>query len=211
MAQNESKKIDHERLKIALDAWKHSVTVQMHFNDIEMKVRNLYFTILAASLGLIGVVQGKRIRIPFPELSISLTMFVLVAAIFITLLFYFIDRHWYHRLLQGSVAHCIAIEELYGDQLPEIRMGKEISKQSPVELNRKFWKILFFFVRDPRFRKGSKLHSDQKIQVLYLSVVWAFAIVTIFYGLIGGIRIGEFSIIEFLPSAIDYIKSLRGN
>ena len=44
---------------MVIDIWKHTVSVQMHFNEMEMKTRNLYFTFLAASIGLIGVVKGK--------------------------------------------------------------------------------------------------------------------------------------------------------
>jgi hypothetical protein len=39
-------------------------------------------------------------------------------------------HEWYHRLLQGAVAQCIAIEERYKDQLPEIQLGTAISKAS---------------------------------------------------------------------------------
>ena len=54
---------DDKRLAITVDIWKYIVSVQMHFNDMEMRIRNLYFTILAAALGLLGVVQGKRVEI----------------------------------------------------------------------------------------------------------------------------------------------------
>ena len=53
---------DDKRLAITVDIWKYIVSVQMHFNDMEMRIRNLYFTILAAALGFLGVVQGKRER-----------------------------------------------------------------------------------------------------------------------------------------------------
>ena|ERR1051326_3599550 len=52
---------DEKRLAITVDVWKYIVSVQMHFNDIEMRIRNLYFTILAAAIGLFGVVQGKEV------------------------------------------------------------------------------------------------------------------------------------------------------
>ena len=90
-----------------------------------MKVRNLYFTILAAAMALMGVVQGRRVRIFYPETRISLVLFVIVALIPITWLFYFIDRHWYHRLLQGAVAQSVEIESKYETALPEIQLGSK--------------------------------------------------------------------------------------
>jgi hypothetical protein len=179
---------DIERLKLALDAWKYVVSVQMHFTDIEMRVRNLYFTILAASFGLIGVAQGKNISIPLPAFTISLTLLVVAAVIPVSMLFYFMDRHWYHRLLQGAVKHGAEIERLYGDALPEIRMGTEISKESPVKFSSFIWKLAFLFVRDRRFRDKSMLHSDQKIEVLYKSVIWACIVIFVVYASVNGIK-----------------------
>src|ERR1700742_1866390 len=92
-----------ERLALIVDIWKHSVSVQMHFNDMGMKIRNLYFTVLAAALGLIGVVQGKHIEIAYPPITIHLVFVVLVTVIPVSMLFFFLDAHWYHRLLLGAV------------------------------------------------------------------------------------------------------------
>ena len=39
-----------------------------------------------------------------------------------TSLFYFMDKHWYHRLLIGAVKHGIAIEKKYATQLPELQL-----------------------------------------------------------------------------------------
>src|SRR5579884_3727352 len=160
-----------KRLAITVDVWKYIVSVQMHFNDMEMRIRNLYFTILAASFGLLGVVQGKEIEIT-SKVHVSIMLFVVLALIPISMLFYFMDRHWYHRLLQGAVAQAIEIETKYKDKLPEIQLGSQISKASPVEFKHRIWKWLFFFIRDSRFRKQSRLHSDQKIEVLYKSAIW---------------------------------------
>ena len=124
VGNRESKLTKKDRLAIAVDVWKYVVSVQMHFNEMEMKVRNLYFTVLAASLGLIGVVQGKQLSIISNELYVPIFLFVFIAIIPISTLFYFIDRHWYHRLLQGSVNQAIEIEKRYSIDLPEIQLGE---------------------------------------------------------------------------------------
>ena len=183
-----SPQTDPERLKIAVEIWKHCVSVQMHFNEMEMKVRNLYAAILAASIGLVGVVQGKRIEISLIEMSLSASLLVVLVLIPVSLLFYFVDRHWYHRLLQGAVAQCIAIENLYQAELPEIQLGSKIKAASPAKFDG-IWKVVFFFIPDQRFRRNNMLHSDQKIDVFYLSVVWGAAIVALVHGLLDGVRV----------------------
>ena len=189
---------DDKRLAITVDVWKYIVSVQMHFNDMEMRIRNLYFTILAASFGLLGVVQGKEVEIITPRVHASVMLFVMLAIILISMLFYFMDRHWYHRLLQGAVAQAIEIEQKFSAQLPEIQLGSKISRASPVDFKSTIWKWVFFFIRDCRFRKHSRLHSDQKIEVLYKSVVWVCIAIIIVYGAVGGIQIDKCSVLPFL-------------
>lgn len=188
---------EDKRLAITVDIWKYVVSVQMHFNDMEMRIRNLYFTILAASFGLLGVVQGKEIELT-SRIYISIMLFVILALIPISMLFYFMDRHWYHRLLQGAVAQAIEIETKFADKLPEIQLGSQISKASPVEFKSRIWKLIFFFIRDKRFRKHSRLHSDQKIEVLYKSAIWVSIAVIVIYGLIGGVQIGKCAVLPYV-------------
>jgi len=197
---------DHEcastdRLAIAVDIWKHCVSVQMHFNEMEMKVRNLYITILAASLALIGVIQGKRVEIPMFEMTLSLAMLVVGAIIPISMLFYFIDRHWYHRLLHGAVQQCIDIENQYKDLLPEIQLGSKIAETSPAKFTG-VWKLIFFFIKDPRFRKDSNLHSDQKIEIVYKSVICGAILIIVVYGVFDGIRINELAVFQHMTNLL---------
>lgn len=186
-------------LAIVVDVWKHSVSVQMHFNDMGMKIRNLYFTILAAGLGLIGVVQGKHIEITYPPLSIHLVLIVLCAVIPISMLFYFLDAHWYHRLLLGAVKQCALIEDRYKIILPEIQLGAAISKESPVKFDG-VWRYLLWFIRDKRFRNPSisNLHSDAKIEVLYKSVIWVMVAIIVPYVLFGAVEYDHRSIVALL-------------
>jgi hypothetical protein len=197
-----SKDLDEEaRLRIVVDVWKYVVSVQMHFNDMEMRIRNLYFTILAASLGLLGVVEGKRVEVNLLNLRISVALLVIAALIPVSMLFYFMDRHWYHRLLLGAVVQGNKIEQMYGDKLPEIQLGSEISKASPVKFTG-IWKLLFFFIKDPRFRSESRLHSDHKIEILYKSVIWGAVLVIVAYGLVGGIEVKGSALLSSLFSEI---------
>jgi hypothetical protein len=180
------------RLKQVVDIWKHSVDVQMHFNDMGMRIRNLYFTFLAAAIGLIGVIQGKHIDSVYPGLSVHLVLFVMAAIVPISMLFHFLDGHWYHRLLLGAVDHCKFIETRYKDALPEIQLGKTISARSPVIFDGIGWRLWFFLIRirDERYWKDKKftLHSDAKIEVLYKSVIICAVAITLLYSIFGGVE-----------------------
>jgi hypothetical protein len=194
---SESSEDRNARLARAIDVWKHVVSVQMHFNDMGMKIRTLYFTIIAAAMGLIGVVQGKQIDIESLGIKIHVALVVILALVPISMLFYFLDRHWYHRLLQGAVAQCIEIENAYAAELPEIQLGQQISKASPVHFDG-VWKHIFFFITDDRFTNKSMLHSDQKLEVLYKAVMWAALIGSIIYAVISGIEFRQRALLSWI-------------
>lgn len=182
---------DNERLQIAVDVWKYVVSVQMHFNDIEMKIRSLYFTILAAAVGALGVVQGKHVDIEYLSVRLSLAMLVLLAVIPVSALFYFIDRHWYHRLLQASVIQGGSIEMMYEKALPEIQLGTAISAASPLTFPGRAWRWAFFFVKEKNFKEHGRLHSDAKIEILYKSVMYGAGAICLGYALLKGILIAD--------------------
>lgn len=204
---------DNERLKIIVDAWKQVVSVQMHFNDMEMKIRTLYFSVLAAAIGAVGLVQGKRVEAPYFLVDISLAMIVLLSVAPVSLLFYFIDRHWYHRLLQGAVKQGADIENRYGSLLPEIQLGVKLSQESPLVLSHWVWKWLFFYVGEKNFRTNSQLHSDAKIEILYKSVIfWVLIAVLIDAFFVNGIQIQKhpiiFWVVVVIKSAVNWLSQL---
>ena len=79
----------------AVDAWKTTVSVQQHFNDLELRIRNFAITFTTAVLGLAGLALKELSSSPLP-----------VALLFIGALgwgaFYFMDRFWYHRFLDAA-------------------------------------------------------------------------------------------------------------
>jgi hypothetical protein len=92
--------------QVTLEAWKQAVAVQMHFNEMAMKLRAFALTLVAAlvtaeSLSThAGVATG--------------------AALVVWLAFYLMDRFWYHCLLIGSVLYGRALED-YADKKLEMR------------------------------------------------------------------------------------------
>jgi FMN phosphatase YigB (HAD superfamily) len=64
----------------ALDAWRKTVDVQQHFNDLELRIRSLAITLLLATLGAAGVVMKEGMRLSFGGLSAALPCVLLGAA-----------------------------------------------------------------------------------------------------------------------------------
>tara|TARA_R110001606_G_scaffold58887_9_gene140494 strand:- start:4901 stop:5491 length:591 start_codon:yes stop_codon:yes gene_type:complete len=187
---------------LALEAWKKVVQTQEHFNEICMKVRTLYATVLAAILSLYGVFLKEPTGHGFEIVGLSFDpiLMVLIAVFVSTTLFYFVDKEWYHRLLLGAVNQGAAIEDRWKDILPEIQLGSKISANSPVDLskNHKLVWFLKLFINDPRFNETMRLHSDAKVQVFYKPIqilAFVFFVVACFFG---GIEYDGHSIVGWL-------------
>lgn len=181
-----------------IEIWKTVVEVQQHFNDIEMKIRGLFITIIVAIAAAQGFLLERRLSIPFGRVSILYATVLPWLGVVATYLFYFIDRHWYHRLLLGAVLQGAEIEEKYRDVLPELGLGAKISEKSPVELKNWFGrKVADWVVSDEKYKQTGKLHSDAKIELLYKSVVWLFIVWAILTALFAGILVDDKSLFEF--------------
>jgi hypothetical protein len=128
-----------DRAALTLDAWKKTVDVQQHFNDIGLRIRNLVLTLLGATVAAMGLAGTVPYRVP-----------VLVAALVLIGAFWMMDRHWYHRLLKGAVREGARLEEALSAQGIDVALGRSISAESPV--------LVF----------GKSLHAHSKIDLFYL-------------------------------------------
>ena len=191
--------MDNDERHSIIEIWKTVVGVQQHFNDIGMKIRGLFITIVVAIAAAQGFLLEKQLFISVGPVTILFATFIPLLGVVATYLFYFIDRFWYHRLLLGAVLQGAMIEEKYKDVIPELSLGEKISQQSPVEL--KSWLgrgVAKLVVSDERFRKGEKLHSDAKIELFYKSVVLLFFLWFIFTVLFAGVLVNKKSLFDFL-------------
>ena len=183
--------IRDERAKQIADAWKTVVGVQMHFNDIGMRIRSLFVTILLALFASIGFLLDKQLSLTIGRVNIQFATIVPVFGIFVAMLFYFMDRYWFHRLLKGSVNHAIEIERKYRDQLPELSLSDQIGRESffaPTGIVRLAAKI---FVRHERFKKDGLLHSDGKLELFYKPMMCVLGITAVMLAALGGVSLDE--------------------
>src|SRR5262245_38636337 len=100
-----------ELTKLRVEAWKTTIQVQQHFNDIEMKIPCLAITVLTAVLAAAAVAIKNGTRLDLGWFCLPLGSALLFVGLVTWLLFYFVDKIWYHRLLLGAVNHGKALEE----------------------------------------------------------------------------------------------------
>ena len=195
-----------EHAALALDVWKKVVQTQEHFNEICMKVRTLYATVLAAILSVYGVFLKDTTKhgIEIAGFDFDPILAVCVAVFVASTLFYFVDKQWYHRLLLGAVEQGAEIEERWGSILPEIKLGSKITAKSPVDLSsspKTAW-FLKLFVEDERFKNSNKLHSDAKLEVFYKPIRSLSVIIFVTACLFGGVSYNGNSIAGILWQAL---------
>ena len=159
------------------------------FNDISMRIRAMFVTILLALLASIGFLLEKHLSLNAWRFRIQYSILIPLFGIFGTYLFYFIDRYWYHRLLVGSVKHAIEIEKKYKAQLPELSLSEAIGRESPYRPRGLVLLLAKLLVSHPNFRNNSMLHSDGKIELFYKSVMLLLFIVSLALAGLGGITL----------------------
>ena len=153
--------------KEVIDVWKTVVGVQMHFNDISMRIRSMFVTILLALFASIGFLLDRKWGLQVWRVNVQFATLLPLFGMLGTYLFYFIDRYWYHRLLIGSVKHGVLIEEKHKAELPELSLTAAIGAESPYEPRGFAWLIAKLIVSHDKFAKTGKLHSDGKIEFFY--------------------------------------------
>jgi hypothetical protein len=131
--------LDKERIGFVLRIWEKTVDVQQHFNDIEMKIRNAAITVMAALLGATGFALKEHLVIRFGNFAVPVAASLLVTALLTWAAFYFVDEHWYHRLLYGAVRHGQKVEDSLKGILPEISLTGSIGGHSPFKIFR--WEV----------------------------------------------------------------------
>lgn len=152
-----------------IDMWKQTVTVQMHFNDIEWRIRGLALSVATFALGAAGVTAKAGAHVGW----FSLASLIIVSGLLLWYAFYYVDRFWYHPLLKAAVTQGTQIEDEVKKILPQAGMTAAITAGSP-QLPSKIQRIRFGCEKN-------EMHSDDKLVWFYL--VGALALVLAAIGL----------------------------
>lgn len=142
--------------------WEIIISVQKHFNDIELRIRNCALTLYTFTLAAIGYTIKENVRVLINEKSISLAAIIGIFGIVPMFAFYIMDRHWYHRLLHASVEQGMKIEKELEKVYPSISLTTNIKDKSPIS---------FLF-------KKFKIHSDGKLRLFYLLLILSFLFIS---------------------------------
>jgi hypothetical protein len=144
-----------------IEIWKKIVDVQQHFNDLELRIRNFALVVTGAFLGLGGYAIKDGGMINIFGLEVSVAGLVVFSALFPLFAFYFMDRLWYHRLLDGSVKAGIEAEAALKDLGYRVDLGSKVSENSPFTI----------------WMTNKKVHSKTKMDLFYLMLTAALLIV----------------------------------
>lgn len=184
---DESTNMNDERRQQLIDAWKAVVDVQKHFNDISIRIRGMFITLLLALFASIGFLLDKKIGFQVGKFNIQFAVVMPLFGLFGTWLFYFLDRYWYHRLLVGSVKHAMNIEQRYKKEIPELSLTEAIGAESPYEPTGVTRWLANCIVRHPKYRDDRRLHSDGKLEFFYKSVMMVLVLTALLVASFGGI------------------------
>jgi hypothetical protein len=195
--------MDSDEKENTIEIWKKIIEVQMHFNDIEMRIRSIFITLVLALCASVGFLTDKKPAVTIGSLTVFFVTFVPLLGVVATYLFYFIDRHWYHRLLVGAVKHAIDIEKKNAATIPDLALSEAIGRESPVPVrNCLIRAVATLVVSDERYRKDHVFHSDAKIEFFYKSIVLLFVLIFFAVLLFGGVLVDGMPIIHFVKSAV---------
>ncbi len=125
---------EHEPFEasLELEAWKTTIDVQKHFNDLAMRVRGLAITVLGGFLAAASYSSSETSQINAAGANVSPVGLILASAFLVWIAFYVMDRMWYHRLLKAAVKHGRKVENRLENRIYSISLTKTIDEGSPL-------------------------------------------------------------------------------
>jgi hypothetical protein len=118
-----------------LAIWEKTIDVQMHFNELQMKIRNFSILLVSALVGAGGIALKEHVMVDHYVLgwhiqsNLSAVLFWIAALSWLA--FFFMDHYWYYPLLVGSVLHGLSIERKLKDEMPLLGLTTTIGDASP--------------------------------------------------------------------------------
>ncbi|RKT00187.1 HAD hydrolase-like protein [Flavobacterium sp. 123] len=158
-------KLNIELLPNVIAVWNKITDVQQHFNDIALKIRNLALTTFTFIIAGIGFLFKENLSFIIFNYYIPVSAIFSILGALIIWVFYFMDKHWYHKFLVGSVKQSSKIENKWNKIFPEIGLSNSISKES----NYNFEKFGIRF----------KSNSNRRFIFFYRPLIWSLVIITV--------------------------------
>jgi hypothetical protein len=148
-----ARKIDSALL---VDAWKQTIEVQKHFNDLSWRIRGFGITVLTFTFGATFLAYSATGAVILFSGARSPAAFIPMVGLILWLAIAFTDALWYHRLLVGAVNEGVRLERALQALNVDVRLTQAIGESSPI------WNWI------PRGHGKKGLHSQDKLTVFYL-------------------------------------------
>jgi len=156
-----------ENLTNTVDVWKKTIDVQMHFNDIELKIRQFAISFTTLLLGGFFALRGTNKiveSLPLGNYNISTISIAFFSTALIWLIFYFMEHVWYHPLLLGAVKEGINLEEQISKKTQKNGLTRTIGKNSSTKF---LWEW--------------ELRSTDKSNIFYLGITSILVIIGVLF------------------------------
>jgi phosphoglycolate phosphatase-like HAD superfamily hydrolase len=157
-------KINPQNVSNVIKIWEKVIDVQQHFNDIELRIRNLAITTFTFIIGGIGYLEKENLSLQIKEVLLPYSTILAFFGVVILFAFFYMDKFWYHRLLQGAVNQGRKIEQKWSKYIPEINLSQSIKNSS-----------------SHRFLWHWEIRSEQKFRIFYGMLI---AVLFLFGGII---------------------------
>lgn len=152
-----AKDVPMETQERQIKVWEKIVDVQMHFNELSLKVRGLAVAVLGAILTAAAFSLKDRLSVNIWDAEIPAAFPILLIALLTWIAFYVMDHLWYHRLLKGAVTEGLAVENLLSRDLKDTGLAHAIGRMSAITYSLGFMKV--------------KMNSDARLRLFYGSGV----------------------------------------
>ncbi len=145
-----TEELELKRRELVFGAWKAVVEVQMHFNEMLMRIRNIATALIVAVFGAAALSLQRDLYFRWGHRHVHVAFLIIIFGLVGWVGFGLMDWGYYHRLLVGAVRKSTEIEDLFPDD-PILGMTHYITKESRIKL----WgthqirardKILFFYI-----------------------------------------------------------------
>lgn len=147
-----------DRIKLVVEIWKKVVDVQQHFNDLCLRIRNFALTIFTFIIGAAGYLVKEEVYMYYGKYALPASIMVCIFGLPVIMVFWYMDRYWYHKLLLGAVQQGLLIENKHKTELEELGLTSAIGARSP-----NVWKI--------KSTTLLKIRSNRKVTILYATLV----------------------------------------
>lgn len=112
MTDSELKKNDFEdELNFLLEEFKICINVQMHFNDMLLKLRTLVITFIVSIFGTAAYLLSQNLFVNIFNLQIHSSVFIVLFGIILSIGVCMLDYCYYYKMLKGAVKRSYNIKK----------------------------------------------------------------------------------------------------